>query len=59
MLLFLSVKAPKQKIFATDTLPSSIMTWGPGCTPYAGPGYTGMASKGGKNGGAGWAIGAG
>ncbi len=59
MPLFLSAKAPKQNIFAIDLSPSSIMTLGPDCAPYAGPGYTGMASKIGETGGAGWAISAG
>jgi hypothetical protein len=54
--LFLSAKAPKQNIFAIDLSASSTMTLGPGCTLYAGLGYTGMLSKSGKTGGNGWAT---
>ncbi len=58
MPLFLSAKAPKQNIFAIDLPALSATTLGPGCVPYAGPGYMGMLSKSGKTGGNGWAIGA-
>ncbi len=59
MPLFLSAKAPNQNIIAIDLSLSSTMRLGPGCMPYAGPGYTGMLSKRGKTVGASWATGAG
>jgi hypothetical protein len=54
--LFLSAKALKQNKFAIDLSVLFAITLGPGHTPYAGPGYTGMLSKIGKTGGNGWAT---